>query len=89
MEHLSTKENAHRESCQLSFMWDSMRIVPWETAPQLALRNCSKEAGERESVCDFGKGGLHAIKYIVLWKISAGLLQLLLDVRNSHHHEEF
>ena len=50
MEHLSTKENAQRESCQLSFMWDNMRIVPWETAPQMALRNCSKEVGGKR-VC--------------------------------------
>jgi len=29
---------------------------PWETAPQIALRNCSKEVG--------GKVGVHAIKHI-------------------------
>ena len=32
------------ESCQLSFVWVKMRIAAWETAPQIALRVCSKEA---------------------------------------------
>ena len=28
-----------------------MRAAVWEIAPQLALRNCSKEAGGKVSIC--------------------------------------
>ena len=28
-----------------------MRMAAQETAPQIALRNCSKEAGEKVSIC--------------------------------------
>ena len=34
-----------RESCELSFIWGKMRTIVWETAFQIALRNCSKEVG--------------------------------------------
>ena len=27
-----------------------MRTIAWETAPQIALRNCSKEVGEKVSI---------------------------------------
>jgi len=37
-----------------------------ERAPQIALKNCSKEAGEGQFICDFGEGGIHAIKPIFL-----------------------
>ena len=37
----------------------------WETAPQIVLRNCSKEVGERtEDICDFAKGGVNVIKHV-------------------------
>ena len=40
-----------------------MRIAAQETALQIALRNCSKEArGKGQCRCDFGEGKLHAIK---------------------------
>ena len=29
---------------KLSFVWGKMRTAAWETAPQIVLRNCSKEA---------------------------------------------
>ena len=32
------------------FLWGKMRTVAWETAPQRALRNCSKEVGEKDSM---------------------------------------
>ena len=32
------------ESCELSFIWGKMRTEAWEAAPQIALRECSKEA---------------------------------------------
>ena len=33
------------QSCELSFIWGKIKSADWETAPQIALRNCSKEAG--------------------------------------------
>ena len=41
------KKNAQHESCKLSFIWGKMKTAAWETAPQIALRNCSKETGGR------------------------------------------
>ena len=35
-----------------------------ETAPQLALRDCSEEVVEEVNMCDFGEGGVHAVKRI-------------------------
>ena len=32
-----------------SFIWDNMRTVAQEIAPQIALRNCPEEAGGRKS----------------------------------------
>ena len=41
------KKNAQHESCKLSFiavwMQNEVRTAAWETAPQVALRDCSKE----------------------------------------------
>ena len=39
------KKDVQLESCELDFIWDKMRTAAWETAPQLVLRDCSKEAG--------------------------------------------
>ena len=48
---LSTlKKSAHHESCQLSFPWGKMRTAAWETTPQTALRNGSKETGGKDSI---------------------------------------
>ena len=33
----------HSVSFELSFIWDKMRTAAQETAPQTALRDCSKE----------------------------------------------
>ena len=41
-----------------------MRTTACETAPQITLRNCSKEMGEGQYIHDFGEGGVHAIKHI-------------------------
>ena len=39
------------------FIWDNMRTVAQEIAPQIALRNCPEEAGEKgQYMCDFGEG---------------------------------
>ena len=54
-----------------------MKTVAWGTAPQIALRNCSKEAGGKgQYVYDFGEGRIHAIKHILFQKFSASLAKL-------------
>ena len=35
------KKNAQCESCELSFIWGKRKTTAWETAFQIALRNCS------------------------------------------------
>ena len=47
-----------------------------KTAPQTALRSCSKEAGEHQHVCDFGEEGIHAIKHIFFQRVSTSLTKL-------------
>ena len=42
--------NEQNESCEWSFVWASMRTAAWEIAPQIALRDCSKEGGRKDSV---------------------------------------
>ena len=43
-----------------------MRTAAQETALQIVLRNCFKDMQGRggQYICDFGKGGVHAIKHI-------------------------
>ena len=50
-----------------------MRGLAWETAPLIALRNCSKEAGEGQYICDFSIARVYAIKHIFSQKFSARL----------------
>ena len=38
-----TKKDVQLESCKLSFIWGKMRTAAREAAPQIALRDCSKE----------------------------------------------
>ena len=38
------KKDVQLESCELSFIWGKMRTAAWETASQVALRECSKVA---------------------------------------------
>ena len=41
-----------------------MKTAAWKTASQVALRNCSKEAGgEGQYICDFGKRGIDVFKH--------------------------
>ena len=47
---ISDLKNAKCESFKLSFIWRKMRTVTWETAFQIALRNCSKQLERRRSV---------------------------------------
>ena len=49
-----------------------MRTTAQEMAFRRALRNCSKEVGEGQYICDFSEGGVHAIKHIqFLQKVAA------------------
>ena len=41
-------------------------MIARETAFLRALRNCSKEVWEGQDICDFGRGGVHAIKHIFM-----------------------
>ena len=42
------------------FIWRKMRAAARETAPQIALRNSSKEArGKIQYIRDFGEGRMH------------------------------
>ena len=56
------EKKAQRESCKLSFYLGKMRTAAGETAPQIALRHCSKGAG-RVSIYVIFEGGIHAIKH--------------------------
>ena len=51
------------ERCELSFIWGKMTATR-ETAPQLALGDCSKEVVGKVSMCDFGEGGVRAIAHL-------------------------
>ena len=53
-----------------------MRTIAQETAPQIALRNCSKEAERGQYICDFGEEGVPAIKPIFFHKVSTSFLKL-------------
>ena len=69
-----------------------MRTVAQETALQIALRNCSKEAGPPDSVCVIlvkGGGGVRAITHMFLQKLAASLMGLLLVTRNRPPHGRF
>ena len=69
-----------------------MRTVARETALQIALRNCSKEAGPPDSVCVIlvkGGGGVRAITHMFLQKLAASLMGLLLVTRNRPPHGRF
>ena len=48
---VSTKKGAQLDSYKLGCIWDKVRTAAWETAPQIALRDCSKEAvGEGKNI---------------------------------------
>ena len=76
----------HRALCQLfkkmhervvsCFILGKMRATVWETAPQIALRNCSKKvAREGQYIFNFGKGGVHA--HLSLQRFSASQEKLM------------
>ena len=65
LKNLKKGRKVQCESCKLSFIWGKMKTAAWETALQMALRNSSKKGwGEGgQYICDFGEGGVHAIKH--------------------------
>ena len=66
-----------------------MRTAAQKTAPQIALRDCSKDIGGKDIVYVILVERLHTIKPIFFQKVSTSLVKLLLVTRNSHHHEGF
>ena len=60
-----------------------MRTIAWETAPQLPLRNCFKEPGEKVTL------------YVILMKVNTCnqahifCRKFLLVMGSSHHHRGF
>ena len=54
-----------------------MRTIAREIVSHIGLRNCSKDGGREtggegrnQYICDFGEGGVHAIKHIFFCKRS-------------------
>ena len=68
-----------------------MRTAAWEAAPQIALRNCSKEVeGKDRMYVILVKGKqVHAVQHIFFVESFGGLVKLLLVTRNKHHHKGF
>ena len=88
------KNNAQHESCELSFICGKMRTTAQETAAQIALRNCSKVIGKTDRLyVILVKGESSTYFFIESFccsrEASAGLVKLLLVMRNSRHHEGF
>ena len=53
------------ESCESSYNWGKMRTIAWETAFQIALRNCSKELRGKISILgDFAERGICTSKHV-------------------------
>ena len=45
-----THTHTRNESCNLSFIWGNLKTATQKTAPQIALRNCSKEVVGKDSI---------------------------------------
>ena len=53
------------------YLGQNMRTEAQKIAPQIALRNCSKEAGGKgQYICDFGEERIHAVKHMFFQKVS-------------------
>ena len=83
--------------CQLKKMHDvrvvssvlfggKLRTAAWDTAFQIALRNCSKEVGGKVSIYVILLKGeyMQSSSYIFFF-----FRRFLLVMRSSHHHEGF
>ena len=67
---------------KVSFIWGKMRTVAWETAPQIALRDCSKEAVGEGQYMIFMKGEFSAIRHLLYKRFSASHLELMSSWRD-------
>ena len=66
-------KNAQHESCESSFIWSKLKTIAWETAFQIALRQCVREVQRRSVFMWFWKKGNTCTKHIFfLQKVSAG-----------------
>ena len=52
------------------FIGGKMRTAAQETASQIALKLLQCSWGDGQYTCDFGEGGVHAIKHMFLRSIS-------------------
>ena len=52
-------------------IWGLMRAIAWETASQMALRNCSEGVWGGQYIYDFSEQGIRAVKHTVWRKVSA------------------
>ena len=66
-------------SCELNFIWGQMRTAAWETASQVALRNCSKEAGGKVMWLWWRGSTCH--QALIFPDVSISLMTLLLGTR--------
>ena len=67
----------HNVRVACCFIGVKMKTSAKEKAPQIALRNFSKEAvGKGQYICDFGEGGISTIKHILSQKVSTSHVKL-------------
>ena len=59
----------HNMKGELSFIWGKMRIAAQETAPQISLRNCSREG------CVEGVGGVCGWRAIYVILVEGTFMQ--------------
>ena len=78
---LTTKKDAQRESCELSFIWGETRTATWETASQVTQKLLQRGRGEVWVYVISVNQGIHAIKHIFFQKFSSSLV-------TSASHEE-
>ena len=85
--HCSTcwlKQKYTPESHESNCIWGKMKSTVWETAPQIALTNYSKDG---QYICDFVEGVYIYFAHIFLFKNQAHIFWMfLLLTRNSYHH---
>ena len=78
-----TWKKMHNRRLANCFIGGKIRTAARETAPQVALRNCSEEAARKDRIyLDFGYERVHAIKLIFFQELSASWMKL------STSHEE-
>ena len=72
-------KDAQHDSCELSFIWGKTRTAAWETAPQIALRDCSKEVGGKINTIYniLEKGQFIAIKHLLYKRFSVSHQELM------------